>query len=257
MNFAQVKSITIPEGSAKQLAQGLTVLWKKSSTGATDLIVPVYSGVYPTYNDVARGFPITLPSGYVRVEYITGSGGSAINTGIVVAGTDIIYGNYELSSLSQGGDKYILSQQAGYTGGGLWVETYGSANKWYFRFGSSSSANATPTSAQLSGQHEFVIKKNSFKVDDVSVGTPNYSSMPSTSLCIGGRLNSAGDAITGGAMYGKLRDNFGVVDSNGVARWWGFTVKRTADSAGGMWDAVSGQFFPSVTSTDFGCGPEV
>lgn len=258
MNFAQVKAITIPEGSAKQLAQGLTVLWRKAS-GASDLIVPVYNAVYPTYNDVARGFPWTLPTGFVQVEYISTAKTAAINTGIVTADTDTIYFTYQLDSgsLSQSGDKYMISQQAGYNGGGLWVETYGNTNTWYVRFGSSSSANTASTADERTGKHQVTLRKQVFKVDGTTRQTPNYSSMPDTPTTFGARVNSAGDAITGGGMYGNIYLGTGIVDGNQVARWWGVPVKRTGDGAGGMYDVVSGTVFMSVTGTDFGCGPEV
>lgn len=204
-------------------------------------------------------WPYALPDGFVKVEYISTSKTAGINTGIVVAGTDIIYATYQLNQadLSQGGDKYILSQQAGYTGGGIWAETYGGTNKWYVRFGSSSSSNQDIQAAHKTGKHQIELKKQSFSVDGTKLLTPNYSSMPSTPTCFGARINAAGDAITGGGMYGNLYEGTGIVGSNGNYRWWGIPVKRVADGAGGMFDLVSKQVFLSVTGTHFGCGAEI
>lgn len=194
----------------------------------------------------------TVPEGYERVQYISCSGKSAINTGIVVAGTDTIEFDFSLSDLSQKGDKYILSQKSGYTGGGLWVETYDAANTWYVRFGSSSSSNTAISASHKTGRHTIEIKKNSFKVDGSTVLSPNYSSMPTSVLSVGGRLTSD-TAATG--FYGSLYDGFAVIDSNGDFRWYGYTVKRLSDNAGGMYDIVSGKIYMSATPYDFTAGP--
>ena len=97
MNFAQVKGITIPEGSAKLLVSGLTTLWRKSAVGASDLIVPVYNGVYPTYNDVARGFPWIVPSGYKRLTGINFDGNVWYNTGMRLYGSDTLRFSFQVT----------------------------------------------------------------------------------------------------------------------------------------------------------------
>lgn len=213
----------------------------------------LYDSKFLAYQDMLP------PTGFVRVEYITTLRTAGVNTGIVVNSTDVIYATYKLdsSNLSQSGDKYIVSQQAGYTGGGIWVETYGSNNQWYVRFGSSSSSNGASTTDERTGKHQIQLMKQSFKIDGASKLTPNYSSMPSTPTCFGARINTAGDGITSGGMYGNLYEGTGIVDSNGNYRWWGIPVKRVSDGAGGMYDIVSDKVFLSVTGTDFTCGPEL
>lgn len=192
-----------------------------------------------------------LPEGYTRVQYISMSGKSGVDTGIVVAQGDSIVATYELSDLTQTGDKYIFSCKAGYSGGGLWFETYGNTNKWYVRFGSSSSVN-TSNDTYVNGKHTVELKKQSCKVDGNTLVTPTYSSMPSTTLNFGGRIASGGNTVTG--MYGKLYEAK-ILDSNGDLRWYGIPVKNSSNVAG-FYDLVNDQFYPSVTSYPFTAGPD-
>lgn len=193
-----------------------------------------------------------IPPEYTRLQYISASGASALETGILVAENDKIQVRFSLSNLSAGGDKHIISCRAGYTGVGLWVENYGSANTWYVRFGSTSSASTAPTQEQTSGEHSFELRKQWFGIDGSRVLVPNFSSMPSTTLNVGGRIAVNGTTATG--FYGNLY-NVKVLDENDVLRWHGIPVKETNGTGVGMYDVVSGQFFASVSSTPFTAGP--
>lgn len=193
-----------------------------------------------------------LPDGYTRLQYISMSGKSAVDTGIVVAQTDTILVTYELSDLTKTGDKFICSCKAGYSGGGLWFETYGNTNKWYVRFGSASSVNVN-NDIFVSGKHTGELKKGSFKIDGTTVLSPTYSSMPSTTLNIGGRIQTDGVSVVG--MYGSLYEAK-ILDGNGEPRWWGVPVKNS-NNVPGFYDMVGDQFHPSVSSSNpFTAGPE-
>ena len=248
---ARTKSITFAT-TGGVVSRTLTVL----QPALSDLIVPIYNGVFPAYDDVARGFAVSIPAEYQRVEYISAIGTSVIDTGIVVAETDVIYATYLLnpSYLSVNTDKMIVCCRDGYSGGGLWAETYSSINRWYARFGSPSSVNGV-FDAYLSGKHSIELKKQSFSIDGTKLLTPGYSSMPNTSLCLAGKLTTS-NTITWG-FYGNLYEGTGILDSDGVPRWWGIPVKRLSDDAGGMFDIVSGTFFSSLGSAPFGVGPAV
>lgn len=193
-----------------------------------------------------------IPDGYTRLQYISASGRSVLDTEILVDQSDTIILTYELTNLSQGGDKFMISCQQGYSGGGIWVETYDSYNRWYVRFGSPSSVNDASQQRHLNGVHTFEVRKNYFGVDGERVLTPSYSSMPSKPLDIGGRLGSDGVSPVGG-FYGRI---YGakILDTNGKPRWWGVPVKNQNNVAG-MYDLVSDSFFPSNTTTDFTAGP--
>ena len=193
-----------------------------------------------------------VPDGYTVLQYISASGQSISDTGILVSPDDTIILTYELTDLSRGGDKFIVSCQQGYSGGGIWVETYDSGNRWYVRFGSPSSVNIASEQRHLNGVHTFEVRKNYFGIDGERILSPSFSSMPSTPLNVGGRLATNGTSPVGG-FYGRI---YGakILDSDGVPRWWGVPVKNQNNVAG-MYDLVSDTFFPSNTTTDFTAGP--
>ena len=193
-----------------------------------------------------------LPDGYSRLQYISASGRSVLDTEIVVDQNDTIILTYELTNLSQGGDKFMVSCQQGYSGGGIWVETYDSYNRWYVRFGSSSSSNDASQQKHLNGVHTFEVRKNYFGVDGERVLTPSYSSMPNKPLDIGGRLATDGTSPVGG-FYGRIYEAK-ILDSNEELRWWGIPAKNSNDVAG-LYDLVSDRFFQSNTTTPFTAGP--
>lgn len=194
----------------------------------------------------------TIPDGYTRLQYITASGRSALDTGVLLDQNDSIMVDFSLSNLSNGGDKFIVSGQAGGSGGGIWVETYGPTNTWYVRFGSTSSVYTAPRQEHLTGRHTFELRKGYFSVDGTRTLSPTFSSMYSKTLNIGGRLNAAGDAIVTG-FYGNLYD-VKLLNEDDELRWWGVPVKDGNDVAG-LYDLVSDTFFPSNTSTPFSAGP--
>lgn len=186
-------------------------------------------------------------SPYQLLSYITCASKSALITGVVSAETDVLTVDYQITNSSKSGDKHIAACQSGYTGGGIWIETYASSNKWYCRFGSSSSVNGS-ASTYTSGRHTLTLKKNYFGVDGTQVLTPAYNSMPNTAICFGGRVSSDGTTVTG--FWGYLYE-CSILDSNGNYRWHGIPAKRIADSKVGMFDTVSRTFFTSVQD-DFG-----
>lgn len=193
-----------------------------------------------------------LPEGYSRLQYISTSGRSILDTEILVDQLDTIILTYELTNLSQGGDKFIISCQQGYSGGGIWVETYDSYNRWYVRFGSPSSSNDAPKQKHLNGVHTFEVRKNYFGIDGERVLTPSYSSMPNTPLNIGGRLAVDGVSPVSG-FYGRIYEAK-ILGSDEVSRWWGVPAKNS-DNVAGMYDLVSDTFFPSNTTEPFTAGP--
>ena len=192
----------------------------------------------------------TLPSGYTRVQYISASGSSAFDTNLMIQDTDVILVDFSLSSLSSDEDKYIISCGSGYSGGGLWVETYASDNKWYVRFGSLSSVNKASESEHLSGKHTFEVRKNYFGIDGSQFLSPSYSSMPSTTLNVGGRLATSGTTATG--FYGNLYKVI-IKDDAGEFKFYG--IPAVYNNVAGIYDTVSNTFFTSDTVTAFTAGP--
>ena len=199
---------------------------------------------------ITRSLSVTQESDFKRVQYLSCNGKSAIDTGIVVESTDEIGIDYQLHSLSQGGDKFMLSCKQGYSGGGIWFETYGNGNKWYVRFGSSSSVSVQ-NDTFITGRHTAILKKQSCKIDGTTLVTPNYSSMPNTTLNFGGRITSSG--VTG--FYGYIYECW-IKDKDGLYKFHGFPYVRKSDSKAGFGDTVSGDFQESVLNA-FVAGPDV
>lgn len=226
---------------------------KIGNTEIQDLpgIEKVYDGNVLVYEN--NPTPV-IPSDYQQVQYIQAAGASALDSEVLVEELDKILFTYSLDSLTTGGDKHIMSCKAGWSGGGLWVENYSSANTWYVRFGSAASSNANPTEAQLTGKHTFELRKNYFGIDGTQVLVPSWSSMPSTTLCIGGRIQTDGVTVTG--FLGKIYE-VKIYDSNRVLKWWGIPVREANGTGVGLYDAVSGQFFASVSSTPFDAGADI
>ena len=193
-----------------------------------------------------------LPDDFTELQYVSVTGKTASDTGIVVQDTDTIFVTFELGGLNKAGDKFIISNRGGATTGtGLWIENYGNANTWYVRFGSTGSVNKAPTTAQKTGVHILELRKGYFGVDGVSYLTPSYSSMPDSTLNVGGRLAASGTGVTGST--GNLYE-VKVVDANGEPRWWGIPVKDSNNIAG-FYDMVKDAFHKSNTSYPFIAGP--
>lgn len=196
-----------------------------------------------------------VPSGYKKLQYISSAGKSAVDTLIEATATDTIFMTFEISNLSDSGDKFMVSCKAGYSGGGIWAETYGNTNKWYVRYGSSSSASGNSSSSQLTGIHTLELRKDYFGLDGTKILTPNYSSMPSTTVNFVGRMPASGKTVSTG-FRGKVYDTQ-IVNSSGDKIWWGIPVLEVASNKAGLYDLVSDTFFKSDSSVDFTAGPEL
>lgn len=91
---------------ASSVTKTLTVLQKAGS----DIIIPVYEGVYPAYNDVARGFTAgQIPIEYTQLEYVYNSSSTYLNTGITPTTDDIVL---EIKCRPSAGSWYIFQSRA-------------------------------------------------------------------------------------------------------------------------------------------------
>ena len=192
-----------------------------------------------------------IPYGYTRLEYIQSSGTQYINTNYVLQETDRVEVDYELTNLSATGDKFIIGQKASDSTGNMWVETYGNTNKWYVRWGSSSSVNTTFNSSQTSGT--FIIKKNSFIVNGTEILQPNYTSMNLNPLVIFGRIGT-NDVFKG--SYVRISE-VRIKDSDEHIQRKYIPTKRNSDNVFGMWDTVSKTFLTNAGTGTFTAGPAV
>lgn len=83
MIFANVKSITIPEGKVKQIAAGSTIIWKSSeSSGPSG---PAYTNLLPLATDTDRK-TIYNGCGYITGKRLSSSGSVSTATGMCASG---------------------------------------------------------------------------------------------------------------------------------------------------------------------------
>lgn len=104
MNFAQVKGISIPQGSVKQLAQGQTVLWKKGSSLPYDARVTFLECDGNAYIDTGVNLRAICKASY------------GIELSAVPSSVSVPYGIYWDA---YGGPR----NQAAYINGGTWRDT--------------------------------------------------------------------------------------------------------------------------------------
>ena len=182
----------------------------------------------------------TFPTGYTKLQYLESSNTQYINTNYVVKEVDTIEVDYELRSLTQTGDKFILGCTDGTNG--IWVETYANNNTWYYRFGSSSSSNRNYGSF-ASGT--LAIKKQHFSVGNTD-NSVSYAAMPNRSLIIFGRLN-ASDTFKG--CWVRISEARIKNGTTMVHRY--VPAQRDSDSELGMLDLVDGVFYTNAGSGTF------
>lgn len=222
------------------------------NTGAARSKVVTFSasGVSPVLLTINQAAGNT----YKSVEYIHASGGSCIDTGIIMSSTDKIIVTYAVSDLTASGDKYIIRCKDGYNGNAAtWVATYGNNGRIYVRFGSTSSPYASNMNSYLTGKHTFELRQGWFGIDGSRILQPAYSSMPNTSMVIGGRLSTNNSVSTG--YYGDIYE-VSILDSDENYRFHGVPRVRLNDNEVGLYDTISGNFFAHIGSP-FTAGPDV
>ena len=216
--------------------------------------------IYEVSMQIAR-----LPVGYTELEYIESTGTQYINTGLVSINGDRWTGEVMFTSLaaanvvvgSQFGDgnapgrNMFLYETSGNRGWsiGNQVSNYihgsltANINTRYI-FNASAVGNATP--------------RLTINGEDVSFPSNVYPSagVPTVPVYIFA-LNVSGQVYgaMSGRLYGALRI-YSTDDDSGL-RGEFYPAKRRSDDAVGMYDTVSGAFFPNAGSDSFTAGPEV
>ena len=194
-----------------------------------------------------NGTPVTITYETFEWEYVSylqSYGKQAIETGYVVDVDDVLEMEYEITNTSASGDKFLFGSQA-QSGTGLWCETYGSENKWYVRFGSTSSVNVTSTNSQFSGV--LTLQRGSFTVNGSKVVSPVYSTMPTGTLALFIRKNQDGKYVNGAYMKFK---GFKITRNNAVIHEYK-PIRRLSDGELGVMDIVTRQFLTNVGTGNF------
>lgn len=191
-----------------------------------------------------------LPLGYKRLSYIESSGVQIIDTNYVLQETDSVEVDYNITNRSRTGDKFILGCQPILDNPniGMWVETSGSQNGWYVRFGSISSVYVASTTSQLSGT--LKISKGSFVVNGVKILQPKFTGMSPNQMSIFNRRTSDGSVPTTGcsAQVRSVR----ILNGNNIIRK--YIPCESPDNILGLYEVTQGEFLTNNGRGDFTAG---
>lgn len=187
--------------------------------------------------------PETTIETYTRLTYIECNGQQYINTGYIVQEDDVLEMDFIRTS-SSSADKAIFGASDGTNG--IWFSCY--SNYLYYRFGHTSSDNATAVS------YKVVMQKGNVDAGSVSE-TIGFTAMPDAPLYLFAR-NSDNTRVT---MLGYFKSRcFKITKQTGEEVMELHACKRDRDGKVGMLDIVSGTFYTnSGTGEDFIAGAEI
>lgn len=215
---------------------------EKTITNTTEL--PKNTIDVVDYKIYGNSVQLLLPEEYQQVEYIESTGTQYIDTGYVVQEDDELELDYKITQLSQEGDKMLFGSKRDISGGGIWVETYGSVNKWYVRFGQTTSTSLESVSSQYEGT--LKIKKNEFIINGTKVLSLSFDSMPTTSLELFGRTNES-EVLMG--SYVQIR-NFKITRNSEIIRQF-IPCYRKSDNVIGMYEIIENKFYTNQGTGTF------
>lgn len=191
-----------------------------------------------------------IPAIYKVLDWIQSDGYSYINTGYKANIDDIIETDLQRIryTLDFNDNFFFGIQNIDTTKGGLWVEQVTGSNKWYVRFCSTSSANATCTNADQNNKIHITLKKESFVTSGGTTLTPSFAgTINDTSLTLFGRISQDGNTVVCSII--KMWNFY--ITRNGSMKLNLIPVRRLTDNEVGMYDTVSKQFFGNVGTGKF------
>lgn len=229
INFANVKAITIPEGSVKSIASGSTILWKKAVTPTT--------------------------TAYRLLEYIKFSGNEYIVTDHKPTNNRYYYLNFEIASKVN--DRFIFAAGGdATTDGSMRCTVRTSASYFQRRYGRNSSSNGnigTTCNINTFYQLRFRIFEDFqayFAIAD-SGGTVLGSSSVTAVTFTPANMNTFGIMGYGQGGYasnlvaGKVyRYYYRIGDASGELGCNAYPVQRKSDGRCGLYDTVTNTFYP-------------
>ncbi len=138
----------------------------------------------------------------------------------------------------------------------MWLELYyqNSGNpSWYVRFSSLSSVY-TRAESILNQDLNIELYANNFKVNGTTILTPSYAgTMQSTPITLFGRYSADGQTFVGS----NIQVSSFVVRSADNSLKLNLVPAKNSSNIIGMYDTVSGQFFPNACNGTFADGPAV
>lgn len=241
MNFANVTSITIPEGSVSRILKGSEVLWEKVTS--------------------------LLPAAYQQVEYIECTGTQYIDTGVI-------------ASDYPGGIRYVFrGQTLGYLAGSNNNYLFGCLNNGLRSGNVSLHGNTLTTNVYLAGSSAALLRSSGLPAlgtDFEFILTATSEAAASASATLNGVALTHGYTPTNTAMPAG---NIWLLQCSGVGAasqpFWGrlysFTMDepagtpirnfipclRKSDNVAGAYDIVGGSFYTNIGTGTFTAGPSV
>ena len=209
------------------------------------LFVTVWGFVFMAIMPVESVFAISVPSGYTELEYIKSTGTQYIDTGI--AKTSLIFDIKTRVSYANTTGRYLFG-------------TSGSSPNYCGRHGSGK--------FELNNNYSTLVSRSNVVYDLHYYGTGTKTYFEISAPDGDTDMLSAGAGATGERVYSIL-SNGGLSNAikgniyyyelsvGNVLKFKGIPAKRNSDDAVGMYDMVSGNFFPSNTTTAFIAGPEI
>ena len=233
MNFADYKSITIPEGEVTKIAAGGVVLWEKASA---------------------------LPSAYQQVEWVEAAFGvgAYLNLGFSFDTAAIIKLGFYIENVNptyifgaaESSGKYRCMISAPYNGAAT-----------AFVYGSSGSSYIT-TAAKLVqngyNELEYTIKSGLLKARNITNGSTNQVTN-NVAFAMTSNLYLFAQNYNGSTRYGDMRkiSYFEYYDKNDTLICSLLPCYRKSDGVIGMYDTVRKQFLTNVGSGSFTKGADV
>lgn len=185
---------------------------------------------------------------YAPLKYLENTGTQYINTGLVLTENDVITVDFEFtdSAADIATDKIIIDARD--NNNGLRVSTWGDNKKWYARFGHNSGTNSTAQSKVIRKGY-FILSKNSLIVNGTTVlNSLPFTAMPTETLKLFSGVTV--DGAISAPSYARISSC--KITRNGETIMNLIPMQRTEDSALGMRDIVSGDFFINAGTGTFG-----
>ncbi len=196
-----------------------------------------------TYNGGTVG-STDLPAGYTQLEYVTADGNQYFDTGI------LIEKSYEIRSrfTPTVGSKFLYGVRNATSNDTASITGYMSGN---WRFGS----KAISKTLSLNRVHTVIQNVSGLTVDGTTTTYPAQSADFTTpdTLLFGTARNY--DGISPSRFVGNIY-GFRIIDEN-QKDIMNLIPAKNSSNVSGFYDLVSGNFFTSITGTDFDAGPAV
>jgi hypothetical protein len=178
-----------------------------------------------------------------EVEYLESTGTQYIDTGIVVAKTDVIIADVQF--LTEATTTYnTICEAVVSNSNSIFLRINKALNRFYIRFGNTVTTQSTTDIGD--NRNVYRLSKGEFYINGSLHDTFGYKGMPDVSLVIG-RVSSNAQFV------GKLH-SFIIQDVNDVTRLDLIPVR--VGTTGYMYDRVSGQLFGNAGTGDFIVGPD-